>query len=114
MTNQEINEAVARKLGNDLRVYNKVDVYKKQPNGNYILTQIPAYCTSISAAWEIVENVAKKPKMVFRMSMDEAGVGVSFSKWGKHIADTVELYSEAADTAPMAIALCFLKLEDTK
>ena len=101
MTNQEINEAVARKLGNDLRVYNKVDVYKKQPNGNYILTQIPAYCTSISAAWEIVLSVKGRIELHRR-----------YDKWKCWLRDEIE--AGQADTAPMAICLAFLKLEDTK
>jgi hypothetical protein len=43
MTNQEINEAVARKLGRELSV-----PYLKGP------TYLPNYCSDISAAWEIL------------------------------------------------------------
>lgn len=108
MTPQEINEKVARKLGNDLRVYNKVDVYKKQPNGNYILTQIPAYCTSISAAWEIVDVLRKQG---YRVVVSSVGQNYSecviFSKLNEKIV-------ESSDIASMAICLAFLKLLEIK
>lgn len=84
MTDAEINEAVARKLGIDL--------------GNLKPRE---YCHSIEAAFEILHK---------------------FKSWtiGKHweggfvclLMDGSKPIKAEADTAPMAICLAFLKLED--
>ncbi len=86
MTDQEINEAVGRKLGAEFK-FNIGGILYAEP--------MPQdYCHSIEAAWEIVE------KLKFRLSP------VNETDWvasGGH-------QSAMASCAPMAICLAFLKL----
>ncbi len=114
MTDQEINEAVARELGwkawqegLDPKNYVWVD-----SQGNEANDGCPDYCTSIAAAWEILEKLAK--------ANERKGGGPILSvehdgRWHCRlgpIALTLDDPNvEQADTAPMAIALAFLKLE---
>lgn len=91
MTDQEINEAVARKLG-------------WAPVPLSIEQVIPDYCHYIEAAWEIVEFMRKNGRD-FNMSVDEGGFAIAW-QYDEYIAD--------ADTAPMAICLAFLKLQEGK
>lgn len=81
MTNQEINEAVARKLGYGT------------PTGN----ALPNYCTSIAAAWEIASHCAK-----FSVFKEPDNY-----QW---YCDMNKQKVIKGDTAPMAICLAFLKL----
>ena len=92
MTNQEINEAVARKLG-WLKDYEGFWV-----RGEKYMESLPDYCTSIAAAWEVVE---KWDTVQFERTNDRQWILV---------VDRNEIAAEYADTAPMAIALAFLKL----
>ena len=99
MTPQKINEAVARKLG-----YKEAHGAFLEPYPSQRL--IPNYCTSIAAAWEIVEFVE------LPMTMGNNCV-VKCKEWYCYWWDNAN-NSEAkehADTAPMAICLAFLKLE---
>lgn len=84
MTDSELNEAVASKLGKD--------------QAGYLYPEIPSYSTSIEAAWEIVEkqDFCKliKAATVFRCKLGENYPGV-------------EAYG---DTAPRAICEAFLRL----
>lgn len=94
MTPQEINEAVANKLMVD---------YCSDPNCTVNCPceeKLKDYCGDIRAAWEIVE----KERMAIYPS-------------GKHWVAILSVQRgdqchTVADTAPMAIALAFLKLED--
>jgi hypothetical protein len=91
MTEREINEAVARKLG----------TYRSQ--------LIPEdYCRSIAAAWEVVGH-PKYCWQIMRCSDNSYFAAASEITESKLHTN----YSEAkADTAPMAICLAFLKLND--
>ncbi len=88
MTDQELNEAVARKLhGEEWRMWSAED-----------------YCHSIEAAWEIVEK------------LHAGGTEINLSwmsgiPWEFTIHKNFEDYEGEADTAPMAICRAFLKLE---
>ncbi len=87
-TTAEINEAVARKLGvNPTATFSGVDA-----STGDILFDVPDYCTSIAAAWEVLES--RKDLVLVRFAN---GLG-----W--------EYNGVRADTAPMAICLAFLKL----
>lgn len=98
MTDKEINEAVARKMG-----------WKSVEGGGWISPNeipyihgdfIPDYSHSIEAAWEIL-------KFVDAWKLEGYGgdeVTVSLALDSNPIAD------ESADTSPMAICLAFLKL----
>lgn len=87
MTDQELNEAVVRKLGKGhiQEGWEKVCV-------------IPDYCHSIQAAWEMVEKLdyckLVKAASSFRCQVSIGGEPCNFY----------------ADTAPRAICLAFLKL----
>lgn len=111
MTNQEINEAVARKLGwTDLRIEKSAGLRDElvglkngfsdaaYPFGS----TVPPYSTDIEAAWQIVG--------LHDGSFD---VGTNIRGWtcSMQTADHKNSVSEIAETAPMAICKAFLKLE---
>ncbi len=90
MTDQEINEAVARKLGAsycDCKFLPHAIEHKN-------------YCTSIAAAWEIWDH------------FNEMATLTKLN--GLWVLDYGRKFVVNADTAPMAICLAFLKLEDKK
>lgn len=104
MTNQEINEAVARKLGWNYHESLK-PVCWQTPAGSY-LREIPDYCHSIEAAWEIVEHY--KPELDSDgFSLDKDFDSVKASQWDCRFG----IVHGYADTAPLAICKAFLKLE---
>ena len=92
MIDQEINKAVARKLG----------TYKitKHPMG--LTETYPDYCHSIEAAWEIVDKCSYfclvKP--------------LKNENWKCDIGREDQIIVQWANTVPMAICKAFLKLED--
>lgn len=90
MTDQEINLAVAHKLG-------YADVVKRHPD------HIPNYCHSIEAAWEIVERLDQEWCFSLNWHLSDGKYHAEFYNKGK-------MRNAQADTAPMAIALAFLKL----
>lgn len=95
MTDQEINEAVYKKLGWDATPQ----------------TFIPHYCTSIAAAWEIAEylKAQKRCKGLALYSPFE-----NESQWSFKILWLPYIFEALAETAPMAICLAFLKLDEQK
>lgn len=90
MDNTEINEQVAAKLGASGKL-----------QADYPLP----YCTSIAAAWEIVEFV-KNDFHVEIYCHDGKGWDAQFLAKRK----ATRLIHGSADTAPEAICLAFLKL----
>ncbi len=112
MTDTEINEAVAKKLGKpykDIPWHQNTHGHrtgmdgfcidgceKKFPDGY----QVPDYCNSIEAAWDVVEKVFSA-----RLSKNPAG-----HKWLFEFIEDGIIHTAQADTAPMAICLAFLKL----
>lgn len=106
MTNQELNELVARKLGKG----HIQDGWEK-------VCVIPNYSTSIQAAWEIVEWLGKQDVdgygysvNIFNMDTDPDGWYCSISHLDSHMMKG--LPQEKADTAPLAICKAFLKLDE--
>lgn len=103
MTDTELNEAVARKLG-----------WAKQPNGQWnkshplcgevvMFAGFPDYCNDIKAAWEIMESITKESER------KQCGPVVSLThdgQWHFRVGNTIE----QADTAPRAICEAYLKL----
>jgi len=117
MTDQEINEAVAWKLGwteakltllNDLgHRYGHKFITPMDPDENQCdcpntwTHGIADYCHSIEAAWEIVEHLRSRYT-----------VGIFFGCKQPQFTDQIGTNIEAvSDTAPMAICLAFLKLD---
>lgn len=102
MTNQEINEAVARKIHvKDLRIeFHDDGIIETVCFKDGKSWTLPNYCQSISAAWEIVEHLA--------MTTYIQRPAVGGKEW--HVSFGEQGWSEA-DTAPMAICLGFLKLD---
>lgn len=112
MTDQEINEAVARKLGWCACDHEIEHHSAGQSKGEMICSnafckcesiRYADYCHSIAAAWEVVEH------------LKEYWVGIRYKpsaqQFNAVIAnDDKALSEEVADTAPMAICLAFLKL----
>lgn len=106
MTDQEVNIAVARKLGWEPRNYDpqSIEPIKRipcftAPNGD-LYANVPDYCHSIAAALEIIE----------KGFLDGVQIRISDGKWiaGKR-GEEIEK-SIPADTAPRAICEAFLKL----
>lgn len=97
MTDQEIEEAVARKLGWEEGPGDqwRRHVFDMPKHG------LPDYCHSIEAAWEIVEKI---PTFV---------IAKLSSGWAANPCPPGFDFLVKADTAPMAICLAFLKLEDS-
>jgi hypothetical protein len=111
MTEDEINSAVARKLGwyeTDLGWEHRKDWKRHEDRQGVFLEHVahrdlPNYCRSIAAAWEVLEC----PEIIrweIRLLSDKS-IGCEMIRQGS------EVY-RWADTAPMAICLSFLKLGD--
>ena len=112
MTDKEINEAVAIKLGwQNLRdktaISGGIIKYGNPPQCLGFSERIPNYCTEIAAAWEIVEFlIGRNGEGSIFYSRDRKNFMAALSQ-GRNLSDAVE----TSDTAPMAICLAFLKLE---
>lgn len=111
MTPVEVNEAVAKKLGWTAPTGKREPRYGgkgypfsefKWSNGGEFYDALPDFCTSIAAAWEVVE--LQKGKMI---SLTNPGFEWICRIIDAHNGDEV---SDGACTAPMAICLAFLKL----
>lgn len=110
MTNQEVNEAVARKLGwvqccnpKTMEHGKIVDCFGWSKGGSHFHEPYPNYTGSIQAAWEIVESLNTDSIQICK---DGKGV------YSCAITGNNSVIAEYADTAQMAICLAFLKLED--
>jgi hypothetical protein len=106
MTDKEINEAVARKLGwvrccNPKTMENGkiIDCFGWSKGGSHFHERYPDYVTDIRAAWEIVE-CWQKEGFIFSLYYEPIE-----KNWRCAFMETV-----IADTAPRAICLAFLKL----
>lgn len=118
MNDQEINEAVARKLGWKLfdehysywipPTIEAVHKYGDRPS------HLPLYTKKIEAAWEIVEFLAKKNLTVdltFEIYI-KPRARVSIRSDGGGGTWHINVKCVQNESAPMAICLAFLKLED--
>lgn len=120
MADQELNEAVAKKLG-----WTDIHPLEHEPsqlvgnrNGKGTLEALPDYCHSIEAAWKIMQWC----KVDYHTgSIAEFAVGYdSVAHWTAWIMDYRDSqhkpthYTASADTAPMSICLAFLKLTEGK
>lgn len=108
MTNQEINEAIDKKLHggkHPIRAMINDPIEGAPINMVACYGPIPNYCDDIKAAWEIVEWFRSKN---MRFGLTNCPLG-SDAGWECYVQSTEETFS--ADTAPMAIALAFLKVE---
>lgn len=115
MTDKEINEAVARKLGwyETTTVLPKDGIIQELPawtkDDKFVLLKLPDYVNSIEAAWEIVEHLQNLLSVSYFVSMnckkDKVEAGILCALTG-NIAWEAE-----ADTAPRAICLAFLKMQ---
>lgn len=104
MTNQEINEAVARNLGWIVNEYSwgfKWARDKSVQCADMMSDSPPDYCTSISAAWEIVEKISLGGRI---------GIHVMNKITSISLRTETGYYTSEAETTPMAICLAFLKL----
>lgn len=106
MTDQEINEAVARELG--YKKYHQdiegAEGYDYWSDGKHQNKNDLDFTTSIAAAWEIVEFMYEKgTSVILNGAYDDRNWECSW------ITGEVR-YMRVADTAPKAICLAFLKL----
>jgi hypothetical protein len=103
MTDLEINEAVARKLGWVYHEDASPLCWEMPINSTVYVRSYPDYCHSIAAAWEVVEFVRGKYAFDLHSSKEKFFVNLSGPTWK-------QMVSGEADTAPMAICLAFLEL----
>lgn len=106
VTNAEVNEKVARKLGHKL-VHISPGLIDRPFEGitksDGMTEVLPNYSGDIAAAWEILE------KYGFVLSRHPGGYSCELITNGSSASSTLR-YHESAHTAPMAICLAFLKL----
>lgn len=103
MTDQEINEAVAKKLGS-MPVLPDI----KLEDGIFI-RHWADYCHSINLAWEIVERCSKSGFKLERRPAPTDPLDIEWCCWFGFYG----IESEAIDKrAPMAICKAFLNMED--
>lgn len=112
MTNQEINEAVARKLGWDhpsnqmiwTRIYDKDGGCFRE-----ICKDLPDYSGSIAAVWEIVDHCLKDG---WKLDLKGASNSESYfcEFWRNDGPNGFDFFRcEEATSAPLAICQAFLK-----
>lgn len=108
MTDTEINEDVARKLGYKLSkvtVTGEVVINRQNDTGfaDIDYGRIPDYCHSIGAAWEVVDHLKSiyHGGAAYKLTYDS--VDEEWSAWVGSVIGT-------SATAPMSICLAFLKL----
>jgi hypothetical protein len=118
MTPEEVNEAVALKLGWD-KVVGPAPMFRTIwiRKGNFGEGQqyAPTYTTDIKSAWEIVDYVASHssdPSLKFKMTRHTSQVYAGWYIEAGGMGDDFTLAEGQAETAPMAICLAFLKLND--
>lgn len=118
MTDQELNEAVARKLGwTDIKDRRELGYgikwtgknpnkdYSDLPEGYDSFDLLPSYSTDIAAAWEIVERLFESE---WAMELESYPIG---REWMCRLSQQGEktILGEAS-TAPRSICEAFLKL----
>lgn len=129
LTNDEINEAVAKKLGwVQVPYYRDRIAWKRNGKGPCFKPRfhhphiqsicnskgyLPDYCCDIKDAWQIVDKMqsVKEPFGLFEPYIFYDKLGDSC--WVCGIKSPCGfIVRESADTAPLAICLAFLKLHD--
>lgn len=124
MTDEEINQAVAKRLGwKPTRTkYSTFDGQHDAEVIRYRESRLPDYCHSLEAAWEIVEQVQTKPEHWIACRWKPLCENESGGKWNCMIVwqkanspngeEHRILGNSYADTAPRAICLAFLALPE--
>ena len=104
VTTQELDEAVARKLGAKPKIHLIHDPIEGAYSNHAVAYEYRPYSTSIEAAWEIVEKI-RQSELVALCWHD--------GYWHCEIncCDGKREIDEEADTAPMAICKAFLALD---
>jgi hypothetical protein len=107
MTNDEMNSAVARKLG---YTPNKFGGWSGPcpTGGDWARSKLPNYCGSIQAAWEIVEFWLQSKMRVKRFELRKSNASSWYAVFEDGQSD--QIYDAIAATAPEAICRAFLKL----
>lgn len=108
MTDLELNEAVAKKLGwkeESVPGQSAKLWCDPHPSGQRSQWSAPDYVHEIEAAWEIIEHL-KTDEMGFSLEFESKLWSVGIGPVERNDAWTYE----DADTAPRAICLAFLKL----
>lgn len=120
-TDQELNEAVARKLGygkHGTDCHGYVGIRNLETGKERRIWPPADYCTDISAAWEIVEKEGfciwptKDGKWFVMKDRFNTSYGDEYWFCGDEFLEEVKESDDRAiaDTAPRAICLAFLKL----
>ncbi len=108
MTNKEINEACARKLG--LALGKDADTLGKVfESGIDEWRMLPNYSTDIKAAWEIVDYLQEK-EFIVKVTAWPMETRKAYSCHIKELAVNHPGWFSEDYTAPMSICLAFLKL----
>lgn len=115
MNDQEINEAVARKLGWTHRPIAMAGHPGFWTRGAYERSGIPDYCHSIAAAWEIVDSIYEEVLLEKHIDGGPGGSGYTLYRCifpEKRLKDYDFPYTERGPA--MAICLAFLKLPEKR
>lgn len=113
MTDQEINEAVARKLGwtcdpDQERHKPPYRLWSHKDGRVVTALEIPNYCGSIEAAWEIVEYWLNS-KIGFRtFALRRSNTSYWYAQFQQE--NNYKIYDQIDAICPMAIALAFIKI----
>lgn len=119
MTDKQINEVIKHKLGTSYRPHRRIQLSEREDSEMYVgvgammisriiqTDEIPDYCNSIEAAWQIVEYLQKKE---YAVEVTGSGIDKDFYFECWIIRPVERPYSECAGTAPRAICMAFLKL----
>jgi hypothetical protein len=107
MTDQEMNEAVARKLGGERRTLPDVEL-----EDGTIIRHYPDYCHSIAAAWEITTFFEQHQ---IRFNLGFLPIMPPAQRWeiiwaGPQALPTDKVMTLYTSSAPKAICLAFLML----
>lgn len=109
MTDQEINEAVARGLGWTYNNKSEPLCWKSPGDKACYLSDVFDYCHSISSAWEVMDTLTRECG-----SVDLCWMAGS-KKWNCNFMKdfTKEFMHVQEDSAPKAICQAFLKSRQT-
>lgn len=108
LSDQELNEAVARKLGWEEHPYPHGVKLWFHPIYATLPVPVKDYCHSIAAAWEIIEIL--ETGWIFKLHHRIDWNAEFFHDEVTRHANDKRYATSSADTAPKAICLAFLKL----
>lgn len=102
---EEVNEAVAKKMGSEVQCACHVSMGED--------LHWPHYSTDIRAAWWVVEFLGPKFNNI-ALNWDDGGFYCTLDGGQLNVGNKWPHVTETADSAPMAICKAFLRLKESK